>query len=327
MRNLSLGGRAVHPPLLLAPMLDISGRAFRNLIREQGGCGLFYSEMLNAQRVLSEKINSPILAGLADEGDVMIQLVGNAPEILSRAVRHLEAMVQPAGFDLNLGCSMAAVCRRGWGADLLRNPTQAAAALRGVRQATTRPVTVKIRQVWENETQAKSLVRALEMEGADAVIVHPRPAEGKYKRPCHWEWVGKIKSWLGIPVIGNGDIFSAGEAVRRFQETGCDGLMIGRGAVARPTLFREIEALDSGRPLPRPLPPVEVLNRMISNVGADLHQPGMLGAKRSKEFKTFCQYFSLGLPVPHWFWAPLQSLRDGRSLAEKALKYFEKVRD
>jgi len=312
-----LAGLAVKPPLLLAPMADLSNYAFRNTVRAYGGCGLCYSEMLNSRRLPLEPDSSPIFKGFGREERLALQVLGDDPDLLTRSVRRLEAF-QPAAYDWNLGCTRAKITRWGWGAGLLNAPAKVATALAALRRATTRPLTVKIR-IPENASDdgLRAFVTMLESEGADGVIVHARTTEKRFSRPAKWDYITRIKSWLRVPVIGNGDIRTAEDALAMFDQTGCDGIMIGRGAAARPYLFRDIAACLEGKLAPEPPAAEAVLEQIISNFEGDLDTPD-----RAREFKTFCQYFAEGLPVPHWFWGPLQSLDRGDRLVAKAREFF-----
>jgi tRNA-dihydrouridine synthase B len=315
-----LGSLRVEPPLLLAPMADLSGHAFREAVRAYGGCGLFYSEMLNSRRVPTEPDESEIFLGFGQEDRLLLQVLGDDPQALARSVERLERF-QPAGFDWNLGCTRSKITHWGWGASLLRDPRAAARALAALRRATARPLTVKLRIPDDPRPDALAeFARLLESEGADGITVHARTPEMRFARPARWERIAEVKARVRVPVIGNGDVFSVEDALAMFARTGCDGVMIGRGAAARPYLFRDVAAALAGQPLPEAPAPAEVLDRVLASFGEDLQSP-----KRAKEFKTFCQYFAESLPVPHWFWAPLQSLRTGPELARMAKKYFIKT--
>ncbi len=299
-------------------MMDLTSRAFRAVVRTFGGCGLYYSEMLNAQRVPRESGNAPIYAGFGREPDLMCQLVGDDPAALAAAVHRLEAF-EPAGFDWNLGCARGFIRNQGWGAALLEKPREAARALRALRGATRRPLSVKMRLPAEpGDERLRGFVSMLAREGADAIILHPRQADKIFTRPARWESIAKVKSWVEVPVIGNGDVRTPEDALDMFRRTGCDGVMIGRGAVARPHLFRDIAACLEDREVPAPPPAREILESMLEQLGERVRTP-----KGARELKTFCQYFADCLPVPHWFWGPLQGLRDGPALAAAARRYFE----
>jgi nifR3 family TIM-barrel protein len=307
----------IAPPFILAPMMNITGRAFRELVREYGGCGLYYSEMLNARRVRQETVSAPIFKGFAEEKDLMLQLVGDDPRILAEAVKRLEEFF-PAGFDLNMGCTRTKIMKYGWGAALLTDPVRAARALAAMRQATDRPLTVKLRQAWD-EQATTSFLKMLENEGVDAVILHSRTLAKRFARQAQWEWIAFAKSTTRLPVIGNGDVGSAQDALKMLHQTGCDGVMIGRAAVAQPYIFRDAVALEANGPVPAAPGPEKIVEKLVLNFGDELGSK-----KRTLELKTFCQFFAESLPVPHWFWGPLQGLDRGPEIAAKALSYLNR---
>jgi tRNA-dihydrouridine synthase B len=312
-------GLEIQWPLVLAPMMDLTGHAFRSLVGAYGGCGLFYSEMLNARRVPKEPDTALIFKGFGRETPLILQLVGCEPEALSAAVKRLEAF-QPAGFDLNMGCSRALIMKQGWGAALLLDLPASRRAIRAMRQATSRCLTVKIRNAWSREEEAREFIRMLEDEGVDALCVHPRTLEKRFARPARWEWIAEVKSRVSLPVIGNGDVRTAADAVEMLRRTGCDGVMIGRAAAARPTIFREAASLLEGRePTPAP-PPAQIFEELVACFGGELTE-----SKRAGELKTFCEYFAEAFPVPHWFWGPLQSLRSSEDILAAVRKYFRKA--
>jgi len=315
---LSICGHDIDPPLILAPMMDITGKAFRDLVRDYGGCGLFYSEMLNSRYVPREKDDSPIFKGFAGEKNLVLQLLGRDPVYLRESVKRLESF-HPFGFDLNMGCCRAAILRHGWGAALLTDITAAAKAIAAIRKATRKPITVKIRNAWKDKIKARTFLKMFETEGINAIIVHARTPEKIFARPAKWEWIGEVKSILNVPVIGNGDIVTAADALEMFKQTGCDGVMIGRAAVAHPTIFREILALSKEYdPAPRPKTST-VFEKFIEYLGEELETP-----KRTAELRTFCKYFARGLPVPHWFWGPIQGQKEPKAVISTIRAYFQR---
>jgi tRNA-dihydrouridine synthase B len=315
---LAFGSSSIVPPLLLAPMMDITGYAFRTLIRKYGGCGLYYSEMLSSRRVPREKEESLIFKGFAEETHLMLQLLGDDPDCLSESIKRLEAF-DPFGYDLNMGCSRAPITQRGWGAALLNDVKKATKAVAAMRKVTTKPLSVKLRMGWSEKQAANTFFSMLEQEGVDAIIVHPRTPEKIFTRPAKWEWITEVKAMLKIPVIGNGDVMTAQQGVDMFQQTQCDGIMLGRGAVARPTLFREIQALLENKPMPLAPSKLEMFNALVQEFGESIHD-----RKRSVELKTFCEHFAKGLPVPHWFWGPMQSIRDAKDIIEHARGFLDR---
>ncbi|MCK5242987.1 tRNA-dihydrouridine synthase family protein [bacterium] len=315
---LTIGAQKITPPLLLAPMMDITGFAFRNLIRQYGGCGLLYSEMLSSRRVPKETDHSPIFKGFATEDHLMLQLLGNDPKCLSESIKRLEAF-NPFGFDLNMGCSRVPIMRQGWGAALLSDVKRAAQVVAAMRKTTEKPLTVKLRIAWQEQTESETFLRMLENEGVDAVIVHARTPEKIFTRPAKWGWISEVKAKLNIPVIGNGDVFTAQQGLEMLEQTQCDAIMLGRGAIARPTLFREIMALLEKKPLPPAPGKLEIFNTFVKELGESIHS-----RKRTAELKTFCEYFAQGLPVPHWFWGPIQGKQDAGEIVEQGRSFLER---
>lgn len=316
---LTLRNCSINPPLIMAPMMDITGFAFRSLVRAFGGCGLFYSEMLNSRRVPREADDSPIFAGFSQEEQVMLQLLGDDPALLRESVLRLEAF-EPTGYDLNMGCTRAAITKHGWGAALLENRPAATAAIRAMRRSTEKCLTVKIRNGWSDARDGWAFLKMLEAEGVDAVIVHPRSLEKRFSRPAKWGWIREVKEKLTVPVIGNGDIVSAEDAVRMIQETGCDAVMIGRAAVYRPTIFREAEGLLEGWQVEERPSALMVFKQFVDLLEDELK----IVPKRFAELKKFCEYFAEGLPVPHWFWGPIQGSESGEEIVKKCVEFLER---
>ncbi|MCD4812214.1 tRNA-dihydrouridine synthase family protein [bacterium] len=302
------------PLLLLAPMMDLSGWAFRELVRRAGGCHLFYSEMLNARRVPIEKDSVPLFRGFENESNLMIQLLGNQADQLTASIRRLEQSFNPLGYDLNMGCSRTAIMRHGWGAAMLQDFNATSKVLAAMRKQTLKPFTVKIRNAWSSIKEAGLFLKMIEEQGIDALIVHPRTPEKIFTRPAKWEWIAEVKAMVSIPVIGNGDILTAADAKRMLEQTQCDGIMIGRGAVANPDIFNlihEKKPFYSSKAM--------IFHELIDLMGEEVSHP-----KRRSELKTFCEYFAEGMPVPHWFWGKIQGLRDSESIIEVATDFLMK---
>ena len=231
----------VDPPLILAPMSGLTHTVLRQLVAEFGGCGLFYTEMLSARALPSESPeSSPWLRGTAQERPISYQLLVSHSEELEAAIDKIESCGGD-GIDLNMGCTTALIAKRGGGIALMKEPKRAEAIVRVGRKATDLPLTAKIRLGWTIDWNGlRDFCLMLQDSGVDAVCVHPRLKQDRLKRPARWEYIGKIKELLDIPVIGNGDVNSPQAAKRMFELTGCDGVMIGRAAVKSPWLFRQI---------------------------------------------------------------------------------------
>jgi tRNA-dihydrouridine synthase B len=243
-------------PLLLAPMEDVTERPFRRLCRRHGA-DLVYTEFVNSEGLIRAAAKTRAKIALAeDEHPVGIQLYGNKADSLVEAAIVSEA-VGPDLIDLNFGCPAKKVaCKKdgvGAGAGLLREPNILVGIARAVVRAVSLPVTVKTRLGWDdNSIIIEDLARRLEDTGIAALTLHARTRCQGFKGQADWSWIARVKQVVRIPVIGNGDVREPADAARMFAETGCDAVMIGRGAMGNPWLFRRTRAVLNGRPDPGP---------------------------------------------------------------------------
>jgi tRNA-dihydrouridine synthase B len=200
----------VDPPLILAPMSGLTHTALRQLIAEIGGCGLFYTEMLSARTLpLEAPDSSPWLRSTAQESPIAYQLLVSHPEELAAAIEKIESCDSDS-VDLNMGCTSALIAKRGGGIALMKEPKRAEAIVRASRKATDLPLTAKIRLGWTmNWSELRDFCFMLQDNGADAICVHPRLKHDRLKRPARWEYIGRIKEHMDIPVIGNRQIANA----------------------------------------------------------------------------------------------------------------------
>jgi nifR3 family TIM-barrel protein len=240
-RPLRIGSRTIPKRLVFAPMSFLGHVAFRELLAAFGGFGLLFSEMCSSKTIPTENRRVSKHFRWRDEELPFLacQIMGSDPAQMAAAAVRIEAEGF-FGVDLNFGCSSVLICRRSCGAEVLRRPDLAVKIVECVRRAVHIPLMVKFRTGWEDDPDAAvSLARRFEAAGADAVTFHPRVAPDRRARPAKWEYIGLVKQALGIPVFGNGDVFDAEGCLRMLRLTGCDGVSLGRIAVARPWVFAE----------------------------------------------------------------------------------------
>jgi tRNA-dihydrouridine synthase B len=251
---------------MLAPMAGFTDYAFRRICRERGA-EYTISEMVSAKALCYEQIikkndtsvfkTAPLAAVRADENPMAIQLFGSEPEFVARAAQLIEERSYkscvsedvPVAIDINMGCPMHKIVGNGEGSALMKNPRLVEEIVRNtVKALKDTPVTVKIRAGWDDQSKnAPEVARAAEAGGASLICVHARTREQMYAPGIDLGIIEQVKRSVSVPVIGNGDIASADDAVNMIDKTGCDGVMIGRGALGNPWIFEEIAARLNGK--------------------------------------------------------------------------------
>ncbi len=250
------------PLVVLAPMAGISDLPFRRICAEQGADETT-TEMVSAQGLLTAPKNSAayrfLLDTAPDEPHVNVQLFGHNPSWMADAARRLTALGRYKSVDINMGCPAQKVTGSGSGCALMKDLPLAGDVIRAVRAATNLPLSVKMRTGWDADSRnAVELAHIAQEEGADRLTVHGRTRMQQYAGQSSSEDIAQVKAAVRIPVFANGDVFSAQDAMELLKATGCDGVMIGRGALGNPFLFHQIRAALAGMPV-EATPPVTVL--------------------------------------------------------------------
>lgn len=253
---LNIGNVALKYGLFLAPLAGVSDRAFRSVCRKYGAeCTV--SEMISAKGLHYNDTKTAVLAAFSEnEAPFFIQIFGSDPEIMAESAKKLatnnykacQNTCLPSGIDINMGCPVPKIAGNGDGSALMKSPLLAGEIVKYVSEAVDLPVTVKIRTGWdENSKNAVQLAEILEKNGADMICVHGRTKAQMYRDPVDMETIRLVKRAVSIPVVANGGIDSAEKAMRMLDYTGCDGLMIARGAMGNPFLFGEIISRLEGK--------------------------------------------------------------------------------
>jgi len=238
--------------IVFAPLAGISNLPLR-LLAKEAGCGLVYSEMVSANGLIyGSKKTARLMDTVPEEYPLSVQLFGTDPEITARAA-HQAVSAGAAIIDINFGCAVKKIVKTGSGVALMRTPDKAEALLKAVRKAVAVPLTIKIRSGWDSSgRQAVEIAQMAEACGVDAVTIHPRSATQGFRGKSDWSLIGAVKRALKIPVIGNGDIVTAKDALHMLSQTGCDGVMVGRAAIGNPFIFSAIRSLLNGQEPARP---------------------------------------------------------------------------
>ena len=296
--GLTIGPLHVDPPIVLAPMAGVTNTAFRRLCRGYGA-GLYVSEMVTARALVEGNARTMRMVHFAgDERPRSVQLYGVDPAVMTLAVRRLVDEIGVDHIDLNFGCPATKVTRKGGGAALPLHRVLFRSIVRAaVGAAGSVPVTVKLRMGIDDATLTFLDAGPIaESEGALGVSLHARTAEQLYSGDADWEAIAALKDRVrSIPVLGNGDIWEAEDARQRVDATGCDGVVIGRGCLGRPWLFRDLAALFVGEPVPPPPALGEVMATMRTHLGLLVELMGEDGGAR--DFRKHTGWYLTGFPV------------------------------
>lgn len=311
----------IRPNIVLAPMAGVTDSVFRRLLLSLGGLGLVTSEMTNAASVTPKALaRHRLLDFLPEERPIAMQLSGSEPALVAAAAQHVEALGADI-IDFNCGCPSPKVTGGGHGSALLKDLPKLDQMLRALTSAVSVPVTLKFRAGWdEGSLNYTETAQMAEAAGISALALHPRTKVQGYAGSADWQRIAEAKAAVGIPVIGSGDVKSAADALDKLAQTGVDGIMIGRGAMANPWIFRQIQNLRHGEPVfePQPADKQWLLLRYL-----DMLLETMVEHQAVGKLKQLIGQFFVGLPGSA---ALRKDVQHAKSSAEQRLiieRFFE----
>ena len=309
---MTIGNITLDNNIILAPMAGVSDLPFRLLCHEQGA-GLVCMEMISAKAILYHNRNTESLLEIhPQEGPVSLQLFGSDPAIMA----DIAARIEDRPFqilDINMGCPVPKIVGNGEGSALMKNPLLAGQIIEAVVKAVGKPVTVKIRKGFDEEhVNAVEVAHVAQESGAAAVAVHGRTREQFYSGKADWDIIRQVKQAVSIPVIGNGDVVDGESALALLQQTGCDGIMIGRACQGNPWIFREVKNfLESGQICPRPTNR-EIVDTILRHARLQLQYKGEYIGIR--EMRKHVSWYSAGVPNSARFRAEINAMESMEEL-------------
>ena len=309
-------------PFVLAPMAGVTDNPFRSFMKELGA-GVLVTELASTHAIVQGPLHRTrqLLSFSEEQHPIGLQIFGGDAQIMAKAAYWLQEELQPDFIDINLGCPVKKVTQKGGGAALLKDLPRLAELLAKVKKALTIPLTIKIRTGWSQRC-AKEVCQMAFDEGITWVAIHGRTQVQGYSGQADWDYIAAVAQKAPLPVIGNGDIHTAAEAVERYTQTACAGVMIGRGALRNPCLFQQALALWHGQPVPASPPARTLFLRLQAHLSK--HLPPRVVCL---QLKKFASWFSTGHSGVTQFRRELFQCSELSEVIDKAVDYFQKAQE
>lgn len=322
--SLNIGNVKIEGNLILGPMAGVTDLPFRILCKEQGA-DLIYTEMVSAKGIsFNNKNTESLLTVSEDERPVSLQLFGGDPYIMSETAKRIEHRNFDI-LDINMGCPVPKVVNNNEGSALMKDPKLVGEIVHCVASSIKKPLTVKLRRGFtESTANAVEIAKIAEANGAAAIAVHGRTREQYYGGKADWNIIRAVKEAVSVPVIGNGDVFTPEDARRLLEETGCDGIMLARGARGNPWIFAQIrEYLETGRKLEKPSVQ-EAVDMMLRHAGLSIEYKGEYIGIR--EMRKHVAWYTTGYPLAAKLRQHVNEIESYRELEELLFRYLDSLK-
>ncbi|MDD4377520.1 MAG: tRNA dihydrouridine synthase DusB [Eubacteriales bacterium] len=312
--SLKIGNVKLDNPFFLAPLAGITDAPTRRLCKQMGAA-LVYSEMVSGKGLYyNDKNSDRLLTIYEEEKPIGFQIFGSEPDVIGWTAKRLDSYNNDI-LDINMGCPVPKIVKNGEGSALLKNPHLIYDLISAAVSNTSKPVTAKIRIGWDaNSINAVEVAKIIEAAGAAAIAVHGRTREQYYSGKADWSQIAAVKKAVSIPVIGNGDVIDGKTAIEMLNETGCDFVMVGRGALGNPWIFKELVAAWKGEPKPEPPTLAEKKRVML------IHQEDMCRLKGEyaavREMRKHIGWYLKGVPGSAAFRGKINQIGDIHQLKQ-----------